>query len=98
MKLSDSARTQIDDLRRHYRRRQRPEALHNLAAALRAAPGLIANGKSRAAPRPYPDLEAEGEAWVHASPYWIAYSLTQPPVILAVFFDQADLPGRFRPD
>jgi hypothetical protein len=26
--------------------------------------------------------------------YWIAYSLTMRPVILAVIFDQADLPRR----
>lgn len=95
MKLSDTARTQVDDLRRHYRRRQRPEALRNLSAALRVVPRLIAEGKSLAAPRPYPDLAAEGEAWVYAVPYWIAYSLTRPPVILAVFFDQADIPDRF---
>lgn len=95
MKLSDTARRQIDDLRCHYRRRQRPEALRNLSAALRAAPRMLAEGKSWAAPRPYPDLAAEGEAWVYAAPYWIAYSLTRPPVILAVFFDQADIPVRF---
>lgn len=56
---------------------------------------MLAEGKSWAAPRPYPDLAAEGEAWVYAAPYWIAYSLTRPPVILAVFFDQADIPVRF---
>ena len=98
MRLSDTARRQVDDLRRHYRRRQRPEALRNLAAALRAAPRLITDGKSMVAPRPYPCLAATGEAWVHAVPYWIAYSLAKPPVILAVFFDQADVPGRFKPD
>ena len=97
MRLSDAARRQVDDLRRHYRRRQRPEALRNLAAALRDAPRLVAEGNGLPAPRPYPGLAAEGEAWVHAPPYWIAYSLAPPPMILAVFFDQADVAGRFRP-
>jgi hypothetical protein len=26
--------------------------------------------------------------------YWIAYSAMTPPVILAVFYDQANIPGR----
>jgi len=95
VKPSDTARRQVNGLRRHYRRKQRPEALRNLSAALRAAPGSIAEGKSLAAPRPYPGLAAENEAWVYAAPYWIACSLAWPPVILAVFFDQTNS-GRFQ--
>ena len=98
MRLSDTARRQVDDLRRHYRQIERPEALRNLSAALRRAATLVAEGRSLPAPRPYPELAAEGEAWIHASPYWIAYSLTQPPVILAVFFERADIPGRLGTD
>ena len=26
--------------------------------------------------------------------YWIAYSTTAPPVIVGVFYDTADIPGR----
>ncbi len=95
MRLSDTARKQVDDLRRHYRRIRRPEALRNLSSALRHVAALIDEGRSLPAPRPYPELAAEGEARIHAGPYWIAYSVAEPPVILAVFFDQADIPGRF---
>jgi len=45
-----------------------------------------------AAPKPYPELARAGRAWVKAGR--IAYSLTTPPIILAVFYDQADMPRR----
>jgi hypothetical protein len=28
------------------------------------------------------------------APYWVAYSTMQPPVIVAVFNETADIPGR----
>jgi hypothetical protein len=31
---------------------------------------------------------------VKAGRYWIAYSTKQPPVIVAVFYETADIPGR----
>ena len=88
---------QIAALRQHYRARDRPEALRNLAAALRTAPGLIATGRSLPAPRPYPTLAETGTAWVFAGRYWIQHSTDTRPVILAVFYDQADIPGRIEP-
>jgi hypothetical protein len=48
------------------------------------------------APRPYPDLAAEGEAWIHEHRYWVAYTLTEPPKVLAVFDETADIPRRYR--
>ena len=69
MRLSDTARRQVDDLRRHYRRIERPEALRNLSTSLRRVATLVAEGSSLPAPGPYPELAAEGEAWIHASPY-----------------------------
>jgi hypothetical protein len=51
-------------------------------------------GKSVPAPRPYPDLAHAGEAWTHAGRYWFAHTTTKPPVILAVYYDQADIPRR----
>lgn len=72
-----------------------PEALRSLSAALRAAPGLIAEGESLSAPRPYSGLTTKNEAWVYAAPYWIACSLAWPPVIFAMFFDQTNS-GRFQ--
>lgn len=94
MRLSAEARGQVDALRAHYRAKKRLEAARNLSAALRAVDGLIAAGKGRSAPRPYPDLARPGEAWVLSGRYWIAYSTTHPLVILAVCFDEADIPGR----
>jgi hypothetical protein len=31
---------------------------------------------------------------VQAGRYWVAYSTTKPPVIVAVFYDAANIPGR----
>jgi hypothetical protein len=47
-----------------------------------------------AAPRPYPHLAEQGRAWVKAGRYWVAYSTTQPSVIVAVFYETANIPGR----
>ena len=65
-------------------------ALEEAEAQIEAAPkgGL-------ASPRPYPQLARDGEAWIEVEPYWIAYSHTDPPVILAVFYATADIPGRY---
>ncbi len=71
-----------------------PEALRNRAAALAAVDGLIAQGKTFAAPRPYPGLARPGELWVEAQPYWIACRTEQPRAILAVFYATTDIPGR----
>lgn len=46
------------------------------------------------APRPYPELRQAGRAWVQAGRYWFAYSTTKPPVIVGVFYDAANIPGR----
>jgi hypothetical protein len=31
---------------------------------------------------------------VKAGRYWVAYNTTQPPVIVAVFYETANIPGR----
>lgn len=94
MRLSGEARKQVDDLRAYYRQKKRPEALRNLAAALAAVDGLIAQGKTFAAPRPYPGLARTGELWVEAQPYWIACRTERPRSILAVFYATNDILGR----
>ena len=83
-------------LRSHYEERARPEALANLAAALEEAERRIERnpGEGLPAPRPYPTLARPGRAWIKARRYWIAYSTTAPPVIMGVFYDMADIPGR----
>lgn len=55
---------------------------------------MIARGQSVPAPRPYPALRAEGQAWVHAGPYWVLHTTTPPLTIIAVFYDTANIPGR----
>jgi len=74
----------------------RIEAVRNLAAALAEAEARIEHdpGAGLPAPRPYPGLAREGRAWTKTGRYWIAYSMTVPPVILGVFHDSADIPGR----
>lgn len=94
MKFTDEARHQVDELRHHFRRKKRLEASRNLTLALRDAAHQITEGKGIDAPRPYPALARSGRAWVKAGRYWVAYSITRPPVILAVFYDEADMPGR----
>ena len=46
------------------------------------------------APGPYPELAQDGRRWIKEGRYWFRYSVTMPPVIVAVFFETADLPGR----
>jgi plasmid stabilization system protein ParE len=87
---------QVRELRQHYEDLGRPEASRALAAALEAA-WLAITTKPKAglaAPRPYPRLAQPGRAWVKAGRYWIAYSTSDPPVITAVFYETADIPGR----
>lgn len=96
MIYSTQAAAQVEALQRHYRARNRLEAAHNLAAALAEAEARIERDPAAGlpAPRPYPDLARPGRAWTKAGRYWIAYSTTQPPVILGVFYEAADIPGR----
>ena len=96
MIYSPGAQRQIIDLQRHYSALRRPEALRNLDRALREAEQRIERNPlgGLPAPRPYPDLTRPGRRWVKAGPYWIAYSTTDPAVILAVFYETANIPGR----
>ena len=90
------AMRQIRDLIDHYERKQHLEAIFNLSAALKDAERRIAadpDGGMRS-PRPYPDLAAPSRAWIKSGRYWVAYRPSIPPVILAVFYDSANIPGR----
>jgi plasmid stabilization system protein ParE len=90
------AARQVEDLRQHYEGRERIEAIRALDTALNEAERKIEGNPAAglAAPRPYPRLARHGRAWVKVGRYWVAYSTTQPPVIVAVFYDAADIPGR----
>ena len=91
------ARRHIAEFQDYYERLQRSEAAIALRTALRAAEHLIETRPEQglAAPRPYPALARAGQAWVKSGRYWVAYNHTVPPVILAVFYYTADIPGRF---
>jgi plasmid stabilization system protein ParE len=87
---------QIGTLVQHYEDRNRPEAIRGLFAALDAAERRIESNPNAglAAPRPYPQVARKGRSWVKAGRYWVTYSTTQPPVIVAVFYETADIPQR----
>jgi hypothetical protein len=83
-------------LQRHYRDLGRPEAIRGLAAALETAWRAITATPEAglAAPRPYPELPQQGRAWVKAGRYWVCYRPTNPPAIVPVFHDTANILGR----
>ena len=96
IRLSDEAERQLAALLHHYARLGRPEAGRNLIAAVDQASARIEREpeKGLVAPRPYPALARPGRLWTKAGPYWIAYTPALPPVILGIFYDAADIPGR----
>ena len=90
------AASQVAALRHHYEDLGRPAAVRALVSALDEAERRIEGNPTGGlpAPRPYPQLARPGVAWIKVARYWVAYSLTQPPVIVAVFYETADIPGR----
>jgi plasmid stabilization system protein ParE len=94
---SAAARRHIRELTAHYRKKRRPEAIRNLVAALERAEKVIAAGprRPRDFPATYRKLARPGRAWIKEARYWIAYDLTDPPVIAAVFWEGADLARRY---
>ena len=90
------ATRQVADLRRHYEDLERINAIEALDAALHAAEQRIANNPllGLTAPRPYPHVACPGRLWTKAGRYWIAYNPMQPPIIVGVFYETADIPRR----
>jgi plasmid stabilization system protein ParE len=90
------ARRQIAALRDHYEQLDRIEAVMRLQAALTAAEQRIEARPDAGlpAPRPYPELARDGQAWIKVGRYWITYRLRKPPVIFGVFYEAADIPRR----
>ncbi len=70
--------------------------MRNLLFALREARDAIqANpGGGLPAPRPYPTLARPGRHWIKSGRYWIAWRRHPVPKIVAVVYDQADIPNR----
>ena len=71
---ADAAR-QVDALHSYFEDKGRIEASQNLDRALDEAEARITRQPETGlpAPRPYPDIAREGEAWTKAGRYWIAY-------------------------
>jgi plasmid stabilization system protein ParE len=96
IRLSRDAEQQLAALLRHYTRRGRPEASRNLIAAIDKAAARIERDPAAGlpAPRPYLSLAHPGRVWIKVGRYWIAYSTAEPIVIVGVFYETANIPGR----
>jgi plasmid stabilization system protein ParE len=96
VEYAPGALRQVDDLLRYYEDRQRDGAADALRAALQAAERRIDERPNTGlpAPRPYRQLARPGVAWIKAGRYWVSYTTTSPPVIVAVYFETANIPGR----
>jgi plasmid stabilization system protein ParE len=90
------AQRQISRLRQHYEALGRPEATRNLIAAIQEAARRIEADPAAGlpAPRPYPELARRRRAWLKAGRYWVLYRTSTPLVVIAVFYDTANIPGR----
>ena len=93
---TDEALEQVRALRHHYETRARDAAIRALDRALADSEAKIerAPGAGLPAPRPYPQLARPGWAWIKSGRYWVAYRTGSAPVIVAVFFETANIPGR----
>jgi len=90
------AERQVKDLRQYYEDRERLGAVRGLLATLNEAERTIETNPAAglAAPRPSPALTWPDLAWIKEGRYWIAYSRTEPPVIVGIFYEATDIPGR----
>ena len=88
IQYTEAAERALDRLREHYRDRGRIEALLNLADAQEEAEARIKADPAAGAvaPRMYPRLERPNRAWIEQGGYWFNYSLTDPPVVLGVYY------------
>jgi plasmid stabilization system protein ParE len=96
IEYSPRALRQIRALRQHYEDRDRIEAVATMMTALDEAERKIERSPAGGlpAPRPYPWLARPGWAWVKAGRYWIGYRQRPRLIIVAVFFETADIPTR----
>jgi plasmid stabilization system protein ParE len=94
--FSRRAIRQIAELHQHHEDLDRPEAFSKLIAALREASAAIERNPATGlpAPRAVLQLMRPGQAWVKAGIYWIAYRPRPQPVIVAVFYETANIPRR----
>ncbi len=95
--LSPEAERQLDGLLRHYEALGRLEAAERLFKSLERASRriLLTPDVGLNAPRPYPAAQRLGFRWIKEGRYWIAYTRVSDPLIVGVFYDAANIPGRF---
>ncbi|MDE1148501.1 MAG: hypothetical protein PW843_18095 [Azospirillaceae bacterium] len=94
--FSAEAEAQLASLQDYFEERLWLQALEKLADAVDEAERFILNepAKGLPAPRPYPWLTQADVAWIKVHRYWFAYR-AQPPLVLALFDETADIPGRY---
>jgi plasmid stabilization system protein ParE len=94
--FSAKAARQVDELLAYYEDKDRPEAARNLLSALLYAAQRIdqAPRAGLPAPRPYPGVATPGRYWIKQGAYWIQYLAADNPVITAVYYQAANIPGR----
>ena len=96
IRLSPEAEAQVDRLIEHYETLGRLPAAENLLQALERAKERIAAAPNAGltAPRPYPRLTQPRRLWINSGRYWIAYRADPTPLIIGIFFETANIPGR----
>lgn len=87
---------QVRALRHRYEALARDAAIRALDRALADSEAKIerAPGTGLPALRPHPQLARPGWAWIKSVRYWVAYRTGPDPVIVAVFYETANIPGR----
>jgi plasmid stabilization system protein ParE len=98
IRLTAAAERQFDALLDHYAQLGRFEASRALVAAVDQAMLQIERDPASGlpAPRPYPQVSRPGRAWIKAGRYWVGYTTSAPLTVVAVFYDTADIPERYR--
>jgi hypothetical protein len=97
IEYTPEAKQLVAELKAHYVKNLRLPAIEAMIRALVQAEAMIeaAPAEGLPAPRPYPDLARPGIFWRHQGRYWIAWRQFPRLAIIAVFYDAADIPGRY---
>jgi hypothetical protein len=95
-RLRRRGREQVRALHRHYETLARDAAIRALDRALADAEAKIERAPAKVLPAraPYPQLARPGRVWVKSGRYWVGYQTDPAPVIVAVFYETANIPGR----
>ena len=96
IRYSRQGAAQIVALLDRYDRIERPEAMRNLLTVVQVASDLIEDDLSAGlpTPRPYPWLARRSVSWVKSGVYWVGYRRRPSLLIVAVFYERANIPDR----